>query len=42
MGSQNTPYKLGLIILGVRMRDKISINFCLYVEELIFKASNQS
>ena len=26
MGSQNTPYKLGLIILGVSVRDKISIS----------------
>ena len=42
MGSQNTPYKLGLIILGVRVLDKISINFFLYFEELIFKASNHS
>ena len=26
MGSQNTPYKLGLTFLGVRVRDKMAIS----------------
>ena len=35
MGSQNTPYKLGLTFLGVRVRDKMAISA--YILEIVEK-----
>ena len=37
MGSQNTPYKLGLTFLGVRVRDKMAISS--YVLKIVEKNS---